>query len=173
MKTKGEVMNRIIKGRVWKFGDNINTDVISPGIYQAAPIEEIKKHSLEAINPRFPKEAQQGDVIVAGKNFGCGSSRESAPRALKALGIEAIVAESFARIFFRNAIAIGLTVLACPSVSQNFTEGEVLELDLETALIRNLDRNLTLQGKPLPQEMQAVLEKGGITALLKEMFADS
>jgi len=162
-----------IQGRVWKFGDNINTDVISPGKYQTAPIEEIKKHSLEAINPRFPKEAKKGDIIVAGKNFGCGSSRESAPRALQALGIEAIVAESFARIFFRNAIAIGLTVLTCPSVSENFSEGEILELDLEAALVRNLDRNLTFQGKPLPQEMRAVLQKGGITALLKEMFAKS
>lgn len=162
-----------IKGRVWKFGDNINTDVISPGIYQAASIEEIKKHSLEAINPRFPKEAQKGDIIVAGKNFGCGSSRETAPRALKALGIGAIVAESFARIFFRNAIAIGLTVLACPGVSQNFNEGEVLELDLEKASVKNLDRNITLPGKPLPPEMRAVLEKGGITPLLKEMFADA
>lgn len=168
---KGGIMNRIIKGRVWKFGDNINTDVISPGIYQAAPIEEIKKHSLEAINPRFPKEAQKGDILVAGKNFGCGSSRETAPRALKALGIEAIVAESFARIFFRNAIAIGLIVLACPSVSQSFSEGEILELDLDKAQVRNLSRNIVLSGKPLPQEMREVLNKGGIINLLQEMFA--
>ena len=161
----------IIKGRVWKFGDNLNTDVISPGRYQADPIEVIKEHVLEAVNPRFAKEAKKGDLVVAGKNFGCGSSRESAPRALKALGIEAVVAESFARIFYRNAVAIGLPVLACPSVSQSFEEGETLELDLEKAQVKNLNRNISLPGKPLPPEMLEVLGKGGITPLLKEMFA--
>jgi len=163
-------MQGIIQGRVWKFGNNINTDLISPGRYQAATIDEIKEHVLEAVNPRFAKEVRKGDVVVAGKNFGCGSSRESAPRALKALGLEAVVAESFARIFYRNAVAIGLPVLACPSIHQSFEEGETLELDLEKAQVRNLNRNISLQGKPLPPEMRDVLKKGGITPLLKEMF---
>jgi len=163
-------METIIRGRVWKFGNDINTDLISPGKYLAATIDVIKEHALEAVNPRFAKEVQKGDILVAGKNFGCGSSRESAPQALKALGIEAVVAESFARIFFRNAVAIGLPVLACPSVSQSFAEGETLELDLEKAQIRNMGRNISLQGNPLPQEMLEVLKKGGITSLLKEMF---
>ncbi|NWF54196.1 MAG: 3-isopropylmalate dehydratase [Syntrophaceae bacterium] len=160
----------LIRGRVWKVGDQINTDLITPGQYLAAPIDEIKRHVLEAVSPRLAREARQGDILVAGKNFGCGSSRESAPRALKALGISAVVAESFARIFFRNAVAIGLPVVPCSGVSPSFEEGEMLELDLETARVKNLNRNIPLQGKPLPAEMLEVLEKGGITPLLKEMF---
>ena len=163
----------VIQGRVWKVGDQINTDLITPGQYLTAPIEKVKKHVLEAINPRFAKEARKGDILVAGKNFGCGSSRESAPRALKALGISAVVAESFARIFFRNAVAIGLAVVPCPGVFQSFEEGETVELDLESARVKNLNRNIQLQGKPLPKEMLEVLHKGGITPLLKEIFGKS
>jgi len=159
-----------IQGRVWKVGDQINTDLITPGQYLTAPLEEVRKHVLEAINPRFAKEAREGDILVAGKNFGCGSSRESAPRALKALGISAVVAESFARIFFRNAVAIGLAVVPCPGVSRSFEEGETLELDLESAGAKNLNRKIQLQGKALPKEMLEVLKRGGITPLLKEMF---
>jgi 3-isopropylmalate/(R)-2-methylmalate dehydratase small subunit len=162
-----------IRGRVWKVGDQINTDLITPGQYLTAPIEEVKKHVLEAVNPRLAKEIREGDILVAGKNFGCGSSPESAPRALKARGISAVVAESFARIFFRNAVAIGLAVVPCPGAFQSFEEGEMLELDLESARLKNLSRNIQLQGKPLPQEMLAVLNKGGITPLLKEMFGKS
>lgn len=161
---------KTLKGRVWKFGDNVNTDLISPGRYLAATIEEIKKHTLEALNPRFAKEVKRGDMVIGGKNFGCGSSREAAPQALKALGVEAVVAESFARIFFRNAVAIGLAVLSCPSVSQNFQEGDTLELNLETAQVRNVVRDISLRGNPLPPEMLKVLDKGGITPLLREMF---
>ena len=161
---------KTIEGRVWKFGNDINTDLISPGRYLAAPIEEIKEHVLEAINPRFAKEARPGDILIAGKNFGCGSSRESAPQALKALGVAAVVAESFARIFFRNAVAVGLPVLACPSVFQSFKEGETLELDLEKAGVKNRTTGASLQGSPLPQQMLDVLNKGGIPALLKDIF---
>jgi 3-isopropylmalate/(R)-2-methylmalate dehydratase small subunit len=163
----------VIQGRVWKVGDQINTDLITPGQYLTAPIEEVKKHVLEAVNPRFAKEARKGDILVAGKNFGCGSSRESAPRALKALGISAVLAESFARIFFRNAVAIGLAVIPCPGVSQFFEEEETLELDLESARVKNSTREIQLQGKPLPKEMLEVLHKGGITPLLKEIFGKS
>ena len=162
-----------IRGRVWKVGDQINTDLITPGQYLTAPIEEVKKHVLEAVNPLLAKEVRQGDILVAGKNFGCGSSRESAPRALKALGISAVVAESFARIFFRNAVAIGLAVVPCPGVSQSLEDGEMLELDLESARVKNLNRKIQLQGNPLPKEMLDVLNKGGITPLLKEMFGKS
>ena len=160
----------LIRGRVWKVGDQINTDLITPGQYLTAPIEEVKKHVLEAVNSRFAKETREGDILVAGKNFGCGSSRESAPRALKALGISAVVAESFARIFFRNAVAIGLAVVPCPGVSRSFEEGEMLELELEGAGVKNPDRKIQLQGKALPKEMLEVLNRGGITPLLKEMF---
>ncbi len=161
---------KTIEGRVWKFGNDINTDLISPGRFLASPIEEIKGHVLEAVNPRFAQEVRKGDVVVAGKNFGCGSSRDSAPQALKALGVAAVVAESFARIFFRNAVAVGLPVLACPSVSQSFEEGETLELDLEKAEVKNRARGTSLQGNPLPQQMLDVLNKGGIPALLKDIF---
>jgi 3-isopropylmalate/(R)-2-methylmalate dehydratase small subunit len=154
-------------------GDQINTDLITPGQYLTAPIDEVKKHVLEAVNPRFAKEARQGDILVAGKNFGCGSSRESAPHALKALGVSAVVAESFARIFFRNAVAIGLAVVPCPGVFQSFEEAETLEMDLESARVRNLTRDTQLQGRPLPQEMLEVLNRGGITSLLKEMFGST
>ena len=161
---------KIVSGRVWKFGGNINTDLIAPGKYLSATIDEIKEHVLEAVNPRFAKEVCKGEIVVAGKNFGCGSSREAAPQGLKALGVNAVVAESFARIFFRNAIAIGLPVLACPLVHQSFEEGETLKLDLEKAQVSNLNRNITLKGTPLPSEMLEVLRKGGITSLLMEMF---
>jgi 3-isopropylmalate/(R)-2-methylmalate dehydratase small subunit len=161
---------QVIRGRVWKFGDDINTDVITPGKYLSGPIEEVLGHVLEAVNPEFAKEVQKGDILVGGKNFGCGSSRESAPAALKALGLGAVVAESFARIFFRNTIAVGLPALVCPSVSQSFRDGEVLELDLEKAEIRNATSGTSVKGHTLPEEMIAVLNKGGIVALLKEQF---
>jgi len=167
---KQDIEMEVVRGRVWKVGDQVNTDLITPGKYLTAPIEEVKKHVLEAVNPRLAKEAREGDILVAGKNFGCGSSRESAPRALRALGISAVLAESFARIFFRNAVAIGLAVVPCPGVSRSFEEGETLELDLESAGVRNLNRKIQLQGKALPKEMLEVLKKGGITPLLKEMF---
>jgi 3-isopropylmalate/(R)-2-methylmalate dehydratase small subunit len=161
-----------IKGRVWKFGDHINTDLITPGKYLGAPIDEVKGHVLEAVNPRFAREVRRGDILVAGKNFGCGSSREAAPRALLALGVGAVVAESFARIFFRNAVATGLSILPCPAVSRSFDEGDTLELDLEKAGVLNLTRNISLTGIALPLEMREVLEKGGIVPLLKEMFKE-
>lgn len=160
----------IIRGRVWKFGDNINTDAIIPGEFLASPIDVAKKHILEGVNPHFAKELRKGDVLVAGKNFGCGSSRESAPQALKSLGLGAVVAESFGRIFFRNAIAIGLPVLSCLNVSQSFEEGEGIELNLEKAEVINPQRGFTLKGNSLPKQMLDVLNKGGVKAVLKEMF---
>ena len=161
---------QIIRGRVWKFGDNINTDVITPGQYLSGPMDAMLSHVLEAVNPRFAKEVQRGEVLVGGKNFGCGSSREMAPAALKALGLGAVVAESFARIFFRNAIAIGLPALVCPSVSRSFADGDLLEIDLAMAEIHNATSGASLQARALPTEMLAVLNKGGIAALLKEQF---
>lgn len=160
----------VLKGRIWKFGDNINTDVITPGRYLAGGIDEVKGHVLEAVNPRFAKEVRTGDFVVAGKNFGCGSSRESAPQALKALGVKAVIAESFARIFFRNAVAIGLPVLACPGVAEAFFEGAVVELSLEKAEVKDPAAGKPLKGIPLPQPMLDVLNKGGIPALLKDLF---
>ena len=159
----------IIKGKVWKFGDDINTDVISPGRYMNAPIEEIKNHVLEVVDPRFPLEVKKGDVLVGGSNFGCGSSREEAPAVLKACGIAAVVAESFARIFFRNAIAVGLPIVSCPGVSVVFSEGDELELDLDAARVSNVGIGKVLSSEPLPDEMKEVLTRGGILPMLKEI----
>ena len=158
-----------MKGRVWKFGDNIDTDAITPGKYMSAPEPELRKHVLEVINPKFAREVKPGDFIIAGNNFGCGSSRESAPAALKTLGVAAIVAESFARIFFRNAIAIGLPALTCPGVSSLFADGDELELEMAAAKITNVTRRETVYAQALPEQMIEVLSKGGIAAVLKEI----
>jgi 3-isopropylmalate/(R)-2-methylmalate dehydratase small subunit len=158
-----------VRGKVWKFGNNVDTDAITPSKYLGGPQAELKEHILEVVNPRFPKEVKAGDIIVAGSNFGCGSSRESAPAALKALGIGAIVAESFARIFFRNAIAIGLPIITSPDVSTSFGDGDEMELDLTNAKITNVTQRKILHAQPLPEQMLKVLSKGGIVPLLKEI----
>jgi len=155
-----------IRGKVWKFGDDVDTDAISPSGY---PGGEVRKHVLEVINPKFPQEVKAGDIIVAGSNFGCGSSRETAPALLKGLGVAGIVAESFARIFFRNAIAIGLPIISCPRVSDSFAEGDELEFDIAEAKVTNVTQKKTLDAQPLPEEMQEVLSKGGIVPMLKEI----
>jgi 3-isopropylmalate/(R)-2-methylmalate dehydratase small subunit len=154
---------KMIQGRVWKFGNDINTDLISPGRYQAAPIDEIKEHVLEAINPRFAKEARPGDILIAGKNFGCGSSRESAPQALKALGVAAVVAESFARIFFRNAVATGelypceLTARLCDTLAT----GDVVAVDLDAQTVTVKATGKVHAFKPLG-DVRPVVDAGGI-----------
>lgn len=160
---------KIIEGRVWTFGDNIDTDVIVPGQYLDAPIDEAVKHVLESVNPNFTKEVKEGDIIVAGRNFGCGSSRENAPAAIKELGISCIVAESFGRIFFRNAIAIGLPLLNCSGISEKFREGERALVRLSEARVENKTRKLTIDTVPLSEEMLNILNKGGMLALLKEI----
>lgn len=162
-----------VKGKVWKFGDNIDTDVIIPTVYSKLPMDEMKKHVLDRIRPEFPGKVKPGDVIVAGINFGCGSSRESAPAALKALGVSAVVAESFARIFFRNAIAIGLPVIPCLHVSSSFVDGDEIKLDVTTAEVTNVTKGKKLQAQPLPMEMLEVLSKGGILPLLKAISQKS
>ena len=160
-------MQNTIRGRVWKFGDNIDTDVISPSKYMDVPMDEMKKHAFEAINPRFPQEVKNGDVIIAGNNFGCGSSRETAPNVIKTLDVTAVVAESFGRIFFRNAIAIGLPIITCPGVSGSFEEGDEAELDIPGAIVKNISSGLTLSGEVLTKDILDILTAGGILALLK------
>jgi 3-isopropylmalate/(R)-2-methylmalate dehydratase small subunit len=124
---------------------------------------------MEPVNPQFASQVQEGDVMVAGKTFGCGSIREAAPIAIKYAGISAVVAESFARIFFRNAVAIGLPVIECSDIALYTEEGDMLEIDIEGAVVRNITRNKTLKAKPLPAEMLEVLGKGGIIPILKEI----
>jgi len=161
-------MASLTRGKVWKFGDNIDTDVITPTKGLSLPLDEMKMHTLEPINPRFAKEVQPGDIIVSGKNFGCGSSRETAVTALKALKVGAIVAESFARIFFRNAIAQGLAILTIPEAPQYFEEGDEVELDIKAGTARHINQENPIQGIPLAPDMLAMLEKGGILPLLQE-----
>lgn len=162
-------MQTILQGKVWKFGDNIDTDQIALTIYSRLPMEEMKLHVLERIRPEFGKGAKPGDVIIAGSNFGCGSSRETAPLAIKALGIGAVVAESFARIFFRNSIAIGLPAIACAGINGICEDGDKIQLDIERAEVINISNGKRLMAQAIPSEMLEVLTKGGIAELLKEM----
>ena len=155
-------MSFIVEGKVWVFGNDINTDLMVPGAYQWGSWEEMKPHVLEAINPQFPKAVKPGDVIVAGRNFGCGSSREKAPKNLKNIGVCCVVAESFGRIFFRNCIAIGLPILVCLNVSSQFETGDQAKIDLDHATIENLSNDLTLNAEPLSPQIISTLKEGGI-----------
>ena len=160
-----------IRGRVWKFGDDVNTDVMAPGPYLDKGIEELKKHCLETLDPSFPKQVKPGDIVVGGANFGCGSSREHAPSALKALGVGAIIAESYGRIFFRNAIAIGLPAVLCKGISKACQAGDQLELRQEEGMLLNLTSGQKLAIDPLSPDMLRVLSAGGIVPLLKAIAA--
>lgn len=158
-----------IKGRVWKFGDNIDTDLNIPGKYlELVDHREMAKHAMEGIDPDFPEKVRQGDIIVGGRNFGCGSSREHAPLALKYAGISAVVVESFARIFYRNAINIGLPAVECPGITGIVEEGDVITLDLEKGLVENVDKGSSLEFNPLPGFMMRVLDEGGLVPYLKK-----
>ena len=160
-------MARVIRGRVWKFGDNVNTDLMAPWDSISQPWEEARRRVLH-IRPEFTEQVQPGDIIVAGRNWGCGSSREQAPQNLKMLGIAAVVAESFGRIYFRNSIAIAFPNLACRGVAAAFEDGDEMEIELEEARIRNLTKGVELRGQPYTFEMLEIVEKGGLMALLKE-----
>ncbi len=161
-------MGLVVKGTAWTFGDNIDTDQITPSQYMDLPVEEMSKHVFEPIAPGFADEFKPGKIIVGGSNFGCGSSRETAPEALKFLGAAAVVAENFARIFFRNAIAIGLPVLVCPGISKEVSAGDEIEVDFARARVANLSTNKVLTGVPLNEMMLQSLEKGGMMKLLGE-----
>ncbi|OYT52886.1 MAG: 3-isopropylmalate dehydratase [Desulfurococcales archaeon ex4484_217_2] len=154
----------VIRGHVWKFGDNVNTDNIIPGRYKfkTQNLNELVQYVLIDLNPEFAKKVRKGDVIVAGRNFGYGSSREHAPRLLKLAGVGAVVAKSFARIFFRNAINIGLPVIIAPEVYDKTDEGDIMEVDLEKGIIKNLSKNLTFKFKPYPKEIMKIVLEGGV-----------
>ena len=155
-------MKEIIKGKVWKFGDNINTDNMSPAQYIAYGVAEVAKHCLEAVRPEFPKEARHGDILLGGENFGTGSSRETAPAALKQLGIDLIIAKSFARIFFRNAVDIALPVMICPELYDPTDDGDTLSANLTTGEIINQSKGGSFKTRPIPQTMMDILKAGGI-----------
>nr|WP_290898982.1 3-isopropylmalate dehydratase small subunit [Ferroglobus sp.] len=158
----------ILKGRAWKFGDNITTDHITPGRYYhlRSKIEELAKHVMEDADPDFMKKFSKGDFVVAGKNFGMGSSREHAPLALKVAGVSAVIAKSFARIFYRNAINVGLPVLIADT--DNIDSGDELEVDLEKGVIRNLSKGVEIRAKPLPEFMLRILNEGGLVDFVKK-----
>lgn len=159
-------MSEIVRGRVWKFGNDISTDVLSPGAYAVDPVEVRKLHVLESVDPTFASEVQPGDIVVAGTNFGCGSSRETAAENLVVLGVSCVVAESLSRLFMRNAVAVGLAVMVCPGAHDAFDKGDEIEVDLASGSVTG--PTATLQAEPLPPEMRTILARGGILAALRD-----
>jgi 3-isopropylmalate/(R)-2-methylmalate dehydratase small subunit len=157
-----------IRGKAIKFGDNVDTDVILPGQYLVlTDTVELAKHAMEGLDSTFTTKIHDGAIIVAGKNFGCGSSREQAPLALKHAGIECVLAESFARIFYRNAITIGLPVLECSGISRKVEEGDALVVDLRAGKVENRSKDFTLQATKLPEFIMEILEDGGLIEHLR------
>jgi 3-isopropylmalate/(R)-2-methylmalate dehydratase small subunit len=153
----------IIKGIAWCFGDNIDTDAIIPARYlNISDIQELAKHCMEDIRSDFAKRVKEGDIIIAGRNFGCGSSREHAPLAIKGVGIKAIISKSFARIFYRNAINIGLPVIESETVVNASKEGEVFKIDLNKGEVINLAKNVVFPTKSLPHFMIELIKDGGL-----------
>jgi 3-isopropylmalate/(R)-2-methylmalate dehydratase small subunit len=158
-----------LKGKAHKYGSNINTDEIIPARYlNTSDPAELAKHCMEDLDKDFMKKMRQGDFIVADTNFGCGSSREHAPVSIKAAGIAAVIAKSFARIFFRNAINIGLPILESVDAAERVRTGDELEVDLAAGEIRNLTRNETYKAQPFPGFMQEIIKKGGLLNYLKD-----
>jgi 3-isopropylmalate/(R)-2-methylmalate dehydratase small subunit len=151
-----------IKGKAWKFGDSISTDHIAPGrlFHLRTNLPELAKHVLEDADPGFAQKVQPGDFVVAGKNFGLGSSREHAPTIIKLAGVGAVLAQSFARIFYRNAINVGLPVLICDTTQ--IDQGDELEVDISKGEIKDITKGVTIQAKPLPDVMIKILNDGGL-----------
>ena len=156
-----------MKGTAWKFGDDIDTDIIIPGRYLIYTDEErLSAHCMEGLDPDFDKKCKKGDFIVGGKNFGCGSSREHAPIALKGLGVSAVIAESFARNFYRNATNVGIPLLEAPGISKLVEDGEEIEVNMENATITSKNGE-SITFRKLPPFMLEILEQGGLIEYLK------
>lgn len=155
-------------GRVFKYGDNVDTDVIIPARYlNTSDAKELASHCMEDIDLDFAKEVQEGDIIVANKNFGCGSSREHAPIAIKESGISCVIALTFARIFYRNAINIGLPILECDQAVKSIEAGDKLEVNFDTGVIKNLTKNEEYQGEAFPEFMQKIINSNGLIGYIK------
>ena len=160
-------------GRVWRYGDDVNTDYIIPGKYlELVDPEEMAQHAMEGIDPGFPDKITKGDIVVGGRNFGCGSSREHAPLALKYAGVGAVIAESYARIFYRNSINIGLPALECLGIAGAVSDGAVLEVDVTGGTIINKSTGVMLSFTPLPEFMVEVLNEGGLAPYLRKNMVD-
>ncbi len=161
----------IITGKVWKFGDNIDTDLIIAARYlNSSDPHKLAEHVMEDADPDFVKKLNPGDIIVAGENFGCGSSREHAPIALKAAGVAAVVAKSFARIFYRNSFNMGLPIFELKE-SDEISEGELIRIDMESGKIENIDKKREYNFSPIPPFMQELLSSGGLMNYAKEKMA--
>jgi 3-isopropylmalate dehydratase small subunit len=151
------------RGRVWKFGANIDTDAIIPGRYlNTSDPAQLAKHCMEDADPEFTKKMKPGDIIIADQNFGCGSSREHAPLAMKAAGISCVIAKSFARIFYRNSFNMGLPIFESPDLADNTAEGDEIEVDVTSGEIVNLTRNKKFKANPIPPFMQELIASGGL-----------
>jgi 3-isopropylmalate/(R)-2-methylmalate dehydratase small subunit len=152
-----------MRGKVWKFGDDVNTDDIIPAVHLVSTEEkELAKNCFINMKPEFSKQASAGDVIAAGENFGCGSSREHAPRAVKGLGISCVIAKSFARIFYRNSINIGLPLVECPGFAEDAEEGDEAEINLERGYIRNRTSGREYSFPPYPEFLSEIIKSGGL-----------
>ncbi len=150
-------------GTVFKYGDNVDTDVIIPARYlNSSDPKELAEHCMEDIDKEFVKQVKEGDLIVADKNFGCGSSREHAPIAIKAAGVSCVIAKTFARIFYRNAINIGLPIIECPEAAEGISAGDEVEVDFDSGIITNKTKGTKFQGQAFPEFMQGIIRAEGL-----------
>lgn len=157
------------KGTVFKYGDNVDTDVIIPARYlNSSEPAELATHCMEDIDKDFIKKVQKGDIIVATKNFGCGSSREHAPIAIKAAGVSCVIAETFARIFYRNAINIGLPIIECPEAAKDIEVGDCVEVNFDTGVITDVTKNTTYKGQAFPEFMQKIIAAEGLVNYINQ-----
>jgi 3-isopropylmalate/(R)-2-methylmalate dehydratase small subunit len=160
-------------GRVFKYGSNVDTDVIIPARYlNTSDPAELAKHCMEDIDTTFAKEVDDGDIIVADKNFGCGSSREHAPIAIKAAGVSCVIATTFARIFYRNAINIGLPILECPEAAEKIQKGDVVEIDFNKGVIHNVTKSEAYQSQPFPEFIQEIMAADGLVNYIKQSLQE-
>jgi 3-isopropylmalate/(R)-2-methylmalate dehydratase small subunit len=154
-------------GKAWVFGNDIGTDQLAPGLYMKRPIDEMARHCLEDVDPRFAGEVERGDVVVAGRNFGMGSSREQAAQALTHLGVSAVLANSYGGIFYRNALNLGLMVLICPATGK-IVAGDRIAVDPEHGTVQNLTRNETYPCEPVPAHLMQMVQAGGLVPYLEQ-----
>lgn len=160
------------KGKVFRYGNNVDTDVIIPARYlNTSDPKELAAHCMEDIDPDFVKNVKPGDIIVADRNFGCGSSREHAPIAIKASGVSCVIASTFARIFYRNAINIGLPILECEQAAQGIEAGDEVEVDFDTGIIKNLTKGTTFKARPFPEFMKRIMAADGLVNYIREKYA--
>ena len=158
-----------LKGKAWIFGEDVDTDIIIPAKYlNTSDPKELASHVMEGAGPEFAEGVSEGDVIVAGKNFGCGSSREHAPIAIKAAGVSAVVADNYARIFYRNCFNIGLPIFECPGITDGIEQGDEIEIDAANGKIKNITKGTEFSAKPIPDFMRNLIAKGGLVEWTRE-----